>query len=802
VKTVQINQSIDDINKKLEALDPTGGVIYLKGEPDNPNLRDWRIVADGMRMHFERYAPDTDEWERFGTEGGSSMTDRLILMQLNGHKQEILGLYYVLENDVKRVIWKLTSLEGGVEYGDITKATYLTSDSEDSLYQSHADGVWKGVEQSLDNQNIPAGHYEYTFTFSHTEHVMSEYLIYNILSPVKGRLTIKDVATDRFVYTTSSNADYEDTGGKDIWGYPLNDSGYADITKPMQQTGLIAVPLSYQFFFNPNKEYKVDIYYSTGEVKGGEVEGSPVPYVEIQGIQQSVKTIATREWIEANLASSAITSPSGNKKAEVTDAQFLYHDGIRQRMWVDAYRVKTCSPDGASNVTVDNDTVSMMGPTVELRDYNRQRIWTDGSASQMFAPNGYNYMKVNDSYARMRGQSVTLYDHYRARIWHDSLTSKMVAPNSIEYIETVNYTNTMKGSNNHLRDHTRIRMKTDGSCTKMIAPNGVSNIYVENSRAYIQAPTTSLYDYSRQRVYANSSETRTVSPSGNNYFTVDNNLVKGYAVQGGFYDTVRGRLFYSNLNSQVASPNGQSYLYMDNNQLKTYGASTYFRDNSRSRLYFNSSRTRMVSPNGVCHIETVNNDGIFKGVYFRPEASAMILGHPGVRWRELFVDYANVSNSDRRLKRDIEDLTEAELKAFSKLRPVTFDRIDDKTDAKCIGFIAQEVEATFKEYGLRAKDYYFLNYNKRDKNEDIGDKTIYDEHGIDDVYGIAYSEFVALNLAYSQMLEKKLDATENKLDAIDSRLQAIEDKKTVWQTICSFFKETAEKIKGGHNGRK
>jgi hypothetical protein len=81
--------------------------------------------------------------------------------------------------------------------------------------------------------------------------------------------------------------------------------------------------------------------------------------------------------------------------------------------------------------------------------------------------------------------------------------------------------------------------------------------------------------------------------------------------------------------------------------------------------------------------------------------NAYNLGSPALRWANIYlVNSPNVS-SDARLKEEIADLTEAELRAASKIKVRTF-KMGGK---KKVGYIAQEIVEAMKSEGLDAFEY-------------------------------------------------------------------------------------------------
>lgn len=98
-----------------------------------------------------------------------------------------------------------------------------------------------------------------------------------------------------------------------------------------------------------------------------------------------------------------------------------------------------------------------------------------------------------------------------------------------------------------------------------------------------------------------------------------------------------------------------------------------------------------------------------------PQGNNMDLGNSALEWRNMFIQTTPVGSSDRNLKQDIEELTEAEKRVATALKGLVKkyrwkDAVAKKgEDARIhIGFIAQEVEEAFTAEGLDGFDYAIL----------------------------------------------------------------------------------------------
>ena len=97
-----------------------------------------------------------------------------------------------------------------------------------------------------------------------------------------------------------------------------------------------------------------------------------------------------------------------------------------------------------------------------------------------------------------------------------------------------------------------------------------------------------------------------------------------------------------------------------------------------------------------------------------PQGDNMDLGNSANEWRNMFIQTTPVGSSDRNLKQDIEELTEAEKRVATALKGLVKNiagkmQWRKREDARIhIGFIAQEVEEAFTAEGLNGFDYAIL----------------------------------------------------------------------------------------------
>lgn len=130
-------------------------------------------------------------------------------------------------------------------------------------------------------------------------------------------------------------------------------------------------------------------------------------------------------------------------------------------------------------------------------------------------------------------------------------------------------------------------------------------------------------------------------------------------------------------------------------------------------------------------------------------SNTMSCGMSSRVWTDVYATNSTIQTSDERKKRNIKNLTETHLRFLRMITPRSFEFIDGESGRTHIGFIAQEVEDAMTECGLTSLD--FAGFIK---------SPIYDEQTkqlVDYVYGLRYSEFIAIIVYAWQQTENKLD---------------------------------------------
>ena len=133
------------------------------------------------------------------------------------------------------------------------------------------------------------------------------------------------------------------------------------------------------------------------------------------------------------------------------------------------------------------------------------------------------------------------------------------------------------------------------------------------------------------------------------------------------------------------------------------------------------------------------------------------LGSSSIAFTNAYVDNI-VSVSDRRLKENIKDQNLG-LDFINKLRPVSYNMIDDDDKKVHNGLIAQEVEEVLAESGISLDETSTVMYNSEA-----------------DKYRMNYIEFVSPLIKSVQELKAENDSLKQTNDALLARLEALEAK--------------------------
>ena len=164
-----------------------------------------------------------------------------------------------------------------------------------------------------------------------------------------------------------------------------------------------------------------------------------------------------------------------------------------------------------------------------------------------------------------------------------------------------------------------------------------------------------------------------------------------------------------------------------------------------------------------------SDDGLYAAVGWAGSSSYKTI----IRLRGQTCQYANASGtttlSDERLKDDFQSLDKWE-GFFDNLEPCAFKLKSGSSRRYHFGFKAQQVKESLEKAGLTTKDFAGFVTTKYDIDEDDPETTeLYEQLGIkpgDDIHGLIYTEFVALQHNEIQKLKERVKNLETEINAL------------------------------------
>lgn len=203
--------------------------------------------------------------------------------------------------------------------------------------------------------------------------------------------------------------------------------------------------------------------------------------------------------------------------------------------------------------------------------------------------------------------------------------------------------------------------------------------------------------------------------------------------------------------SNVLNIGSSSYTTHINSQLTTYSyitlpngialrAKQYNSDNTTNLIYLGSTNNIFIGGG----VSTSNH--ILLCTTTRPNANESYdLGTSDRKWRCIYALDSQIG-SDRRIKKNIEALSDIHSELFDKLQPVQYEFIDS-LDRIYYGLIAQDVEASMMELGIEADD---LGLVRHDYHVDDTTGELVDE------YTIGYNNLIPMLIHEVQKLKKEI----------------------------------------------
>ena len=136
------------------------------------------------------------------------------------------------------------------------------------------------------------------------------------------------------------------------------------------------------------------------------------------------------------------------------------------------------------------------------------------------------------------------------------------------------------------------------------------------------------------------------------------------------------------------------------------------------------------------------------------------LGSAAYKWSNIYGQAGIVNTSDRKEKKEIQNMSEIYSRIFDKLIPVTFKFIENTSDRTHTGLIAQDVKDAIESVGLTTKE--FGGYCEWENDDG--------EYGC----GLRYSEFVSMNIYEIQKLKARVTELEEKIKSLEDDQNEIE----------------------------
>lgn len=154
-----------------------------------------------------------------------------------------------------------------------------------------------------------------------------------------------------------------------------------------------------------------------------------------------------------------------------------------------------------------------------------------------------------------------------------------------------------------------------------------------------------------------------------------------------------------------------------------------------------------------------------------PDTVGYNLGGSGNSWRVCYAR-AHSTNSDKRIKKDINYDLSIYDDFFDSLKPATYRFINNTNNRVHAGFIAQELEQSLLDNSLSRRDLAILDIGG--DGFDAKSDTITDVNNTN--YFVRYDQFHALNVYQIQKLKKRVSEQENTIKLLEDRIKALEDK--------------------------
>lgn len=256
--------------------------------------------------------------------------------------------------------------------------------------------------------------------------------------------------------------------------------------------------------------------------------------------------------------------------------------------------------------------------------------------------------------------------------------------------------------------------------------------------------------------------------------STSNNTILGY---GGYANEIGQTNIYGN-NIQFYTKNdiiGNQRMIIPNNK----GYCCYKTDGSIQSLIMCNTNNDVAVGYGSNLLKLLTNsfgveliqstEEAYDG-FFRPTvANRVTLGTTSNRWYRLYQYISSIDTSDEREKHDIvpiKDFKDNVLETlFNRLIPKTYYMNDEVEKQFHIGFVAQDIAKVLKELDIDEKEIGLLSHEYY-VDEKTGEQK--------DVYGLGYSEFIALNTHMIQKQQKEIDELKKQVEELTKIVKGIQ----------------------------
>lgn len=423
-----------------------------------------------------------------------------------------------------------------------------------------------------------------------------------------------------------------------------------------------------------------------------------------------------------------------------------------------------------SNVPVmdigsDGKTVTFFGTSPETATVESVNI-CDSMHIEPYSINICGLVTINESLI-----TLTNYDKYVDTTSRLSPAGFTILNNKKEFLCGIGGYRTIAVGTNSVHHGGRLILTTDGQSTAYFSVDTFMNsceIYSTVSTDFKIGGSVNLRDSSGNlgvQMYRDSEggEIRIYAPNATAFWFMDAfdyNLRFGY--NGG-----------SSYDSHFTQITTDGRLILSNN---LHGITAYFSSNVYANKFAsNNDYTKAFSvycqwKDGANHDLLVRSyDGLYAAVGWAGSSSYKTI----MRLRGQTCQYANASGtttlSDERLKDDFQSLDKWE-GFFDNLEPCAFKLKSGSSGRYHFGFKAQQVKESLEKAGLTTRDFAGFVTTKYDIDEDDPETTeLYEQLGIkpgDDVHGLIYTEFVALQHNEIQKLKARVKYLESEINAL------------------------------------